>query len=258
MQNNDHNELINTNLNALTVGIFSVGAAVLDISTAAGFSCLFAVGMGIGTSLPARVSCLLPAVEAVCDFRLTPSSIWKSLLQLTTNKVGNEIPEDQKQEVVINNVIHQHNGEKLMESSLEYLIDDTFNTLKLEGYPISANIVAKALGSLDLLTAHYTRQDNWFLKPVNPKVHIDLYGERTFSTTDPELLNHVITSYLKIHPAAQSQLCLHEVFEKYLSCGSTDCCLIKDRTINDNELLRDHYWSTVEDNTNYNPGGIYG
>ena len=83
MQNNDHNELITTNLEALTVGIFSVGILAIDISTAAGLSCLFAIGMGVGTSLPARVSCLLPAMEAVTDFRFTPSSVWKSLLQLT-------------------------------------------------------------------------------------------------------------------------------------------------------------------------------
>ena len=249
MQNNDHNELINPNLEALTVGLFSVGVIALDISTAAGLSCLFAIGMGIGTSLPARVSCLLPAMEAVSDFRLTPSSIWKSLLQLTTSKVENDISEDQKQEVVISNAVHITNGEKLMESSLEYLIDKSFNTLKLEKFPISRSAVAKSLGGLDLLTAEHNRQDNWFLKQINPKVHIDLYGERTFSITDPELLNHVINSYVKIHPIAQSQICLHEAFEKYLICGSPDCCLIKDGDGPVNDLLRDHYWSTIQDNT---------
>jgi hypothetical protein len=50
MQNNDPNELVNTSLETITVGIFSVGVMILDISTAAGFSCLFAVGMVIGTS----------------------------------------------------------------------------------------------------------------------------------------------------------------------------------------------------------------
>lgn len=189
-------------------------------------------------------------MEAVSDFRLTPSSVWKSLLQLTTSKVENDISEDQKQEMVISHPIQTTNGEKLMESSLEHLLDQSFNTLKLEKSPVLGSVVAKSLGGLDLLTAEHNRQDGWFLKQINPKVHIDLYGERTFSTTDPEpVLNHIINSYVKIHPIPQSQICLHEAFEKYLICGSKDCCLIKDVDGYTKDLLRDHYWSTIEDNT---------
>lgn len=250
MQNNDPNELVNTSLETVTVGIFSVGVMILDISTAAGFSCLFAVGMGIGTRLPASITCLLPALEAISDFRLTPSSIWKSLLQMTTTEAQNEVPPEHREQIVLTDTIT--NGEKFAESGLEYLIDKSFDTVvKLTGPN-----VAMSLGKLDILKAGYNRQDNWFLEEINPKIHIDLYGTRTLATTDPELLNHVISSYVKIHPMPQSQICLHEAFQKYLTCGSIDCCLIKDVGVGSDELLRDQYWSNLQDNTFGNPFGI--
>lgn len=243
MQNNDPNDLVNTNLEILSVGIFSVGVMILDISTAAGFSCLFAVGMGIGTSLPARITCLLPAIEAISDFRLTPSAIWKSLLGITTAKVQNDLSPEHNEAIVITDAIPKYNSEKFAEDNLEYLIDKSFETLKSGGPS-----VAMSLGNLNILEADYNRQDNWFLRDINPKIHIDLYGKRTLSAADPELLDFIIKNHVKIHPVAQSQICLHEAFQKYLTCGSTDCCLIKD---NDAEggLLRDHYWSTLESNS---------
>lgn len=249
MQNiNDPNELVSTNLEVISVGIFSIGLVMLDISTAAGFSCLFAVGMGVGTSLPARVTCLLPALEAISDYRLTPSSIWKSLLQFTTNKVQNEVPPEHSQKVIIVDSIT--NGEKFTESSLEYLIDKSFDTV----VQYTGSNVAMTLGNLDILKADYNRQDNWFLTEINPKVHIDFYGKRTLDINDPKLLDSVIKSYVKIHPMPQSQICLHEAFQKYLACGRTDCCLIKDGSgENFEDLLRDHYWGNVQDNTHVNP-----
>jgi hypothetical protein len=39
-------------------------------------------------------------------------------------------------------------------------------------------------------------------------------------------------------------------------CGgisSIDCCLIKDGVTGREELLRDHYWSSLEDTTHYKP-----
>jgi hypothetical protein len=154
MQNNDPNELVNTSLETITVGIFSVGVMILDISTAAGFSCLFAVGMVIGTRLPASITCLLPALEAISDFRLTPSSIWKSLLQMTTTEAQNEVPPEHREQIVLTDTIT--NGEKFAESGLEYLIDKSFDTVvKLTGPN-----VAMSLGKLDILKAGYNRQVN--------------------------------------------------------------------------------------------------
>jgi len=53
-----------------------------------------------------------------------------------------------------------------------------------------------------------------------------------------------------------SQICLHEAFQKYLTCGSPDCCLIKDVGVGSDELVRDQYWSNLQDNTFGNPFGI--
>jgi hypothetical protein len=251
MQNlNDPNELVNTNLEIISVGIFSIGIIMLDISTAAGFSCLFAVGMGVGTSLPARITCLLPALEAISDFRLTPSSIWKSLLQFTTNKTQNEVPSEHIEQVIITDT--KTYGEQFTESGLEYLIDKGFDTM----VKYTGSNTAMALGNLDILKADYNRQDNWFLTDINPKVHIDLYGKRTLHITDPELLDSIIKSYVKIHPMPQSQICLHQAFQKYLACGRTDCCLIDSFNDGSEDLLRDHYWSNLQDNTHTNTYGF--
>lgn len=224
-------------LSSISIGLLTFGSAILDFSTACAFSCLFSIGFGVGRHIPTLLGLYLPcAVPSIKSLFVD----WVKQEPLE-KRVSLEKPGLNSEAFI------EMKGADLIKSGHDQLA--SFCHKDGEKTVIGGIVLGTLaeLGTVDLAQNPVTNR--WLLRPANPQIIFDMYGDRVLKISDPILLDETAKFYKINNVVLDShQTCLAEALIKYHDCDSKQkCCmpgLLDEPDVIDR--LSNHVWETQQ------------